>query len=432
MPVRDPASGAVIRIITGNRDLTERKRIENRLAHSQRLEAVGQLTGGVAHDFNNLLTVIIGNLALLRRRLGEDERTARYLSGVEAAAERGAKLTASLLAFSRRSTLQVERVDVGARLRESLTLLRRALGEEIELSLDVAPGLPLANADSAQFEAAVLNLVINARDAVMDAMADRERIGAVRIDVNPAVLLASDLEGNDEARPGRFVAVEIRDTGVGMNAAVRARAFEPFFTTKEVGRGTGLGLSQVFGFVRQLGGHVTLDSTPGHGTRVVLYLPVADVLEPEWAQTAPEPAPLPHDATVLVVEDDANIREVTAELLRDAGLRVLAAPNGPAALELLRGPQRVDLLFSDVVMPGGATGVDLARAAHELRPDLRVLLTSGYSGSALSLYGAEGEYQLLAKPYTRAVLLGAHRPSSRRSARRLTLRPSPVDGRGSE
>ena len=406
VPVRDPASQAVIRIISGSRDLTERKRFESRLAHAQRLEAVGQLTGGVAHDFNNLLTVVIGNLSLLRRRLGEDERAVRYLSSVEAAAERGAKLTASLLAFSRRQTLQVEGVDVGARIQDSTTLLQRALGEEIELSLQLAPRLPLANADAAQLEAAVLNLVINAHDAIMEAMAVREtRTGSLCIEVNEAVLLAWDLEGNDEARPGRFVAIEVRDTGIGMSPATRARAFEPFFTTKEIGHGTGLGLSQVFGFVRQLGGHVTLDSTPGQGTRVVMYLPVAQPAQVERPPPPAQPVPLPYGATVLVVEDDTGIRDVTAEVLQDAGLHVLTAANGPAALEILRGPERVDLLFSDVVMPGGATGVDLARAARALRPRLAVLLTSGYGGPALSRYGADCEYELLAKPYTREALL---------------------------
>jgi len=405
VPVFGP-DGKVARIIIGHRDLSERRRIEGRLSHAQRLEAVGQLTGGVAHDFNNLLTVIIGNLALLRRRLGEDERAARYLGSVETAAERAAKLTASLLAFSRRQTLLVAPLDVGAQLQESTTLLRRALGEEIELTLDIAPGLPLARADAAQLEAAVLNLAINARDAIHQAMRERGvRGGSLRISVQPAVLLASDLEGNDEAQPGRFIAVQVQDTGIGMAPNVRARAFEPFFTTKEVGQGTGLGLSQVFGFARQLGGHVTLESTPGYGTRVVIYLPEAPVGPLVAADAAGSPTQLPQGATVLVVEDDDGIRDVTAEVLGDAGLAILTAPNGPAALEILRRPARVDLLFSDVVMPGGSNGVDLARAARTLRPGLAVLLTSGYGGPALSRYGAEGEYEVLAKPYTRAVLL---------------------------
>ncbi len=406
VPVRDTATGRVLRIISGQRDLTERRRLETRLAHAQRLEAVGQLTGGVAHDFNNLLTVVIGNLSLLRRRLGADERAARYLSSVEQAAERGAKLTASLLAFSRRQTLQVAPLDVGALLHESTTLLRRALGEEIEMSLVVAPDLPLATADAAQLEAAVLNLAINARDAILDAMAAAPvRGGALRITVEPAILLPADLEGNDEAKPGRFVAIQVQDSGAGMTPHVRAHAFEPFFTTKDVGQGTGLGLSQVFGFVRQLGGHVTLESTPGHGTKAVLFLPAAPPGPTPEAAAAAAIHVMPEGATILVVEDDDGIREVTAEVLRDTGLHVLTAPDGPAALLILQGPDRVDALFSDVVMPGGATGVDLARAARALRPALSVLLTSGYGGPALSRYGAEGEYEVLAKPYTRSALL---------------------------
>ncbi len=405
VPVWDPAANRIGRIISGQRDLAEQRRIESRLAHAQRLEAVGQLTGGVAHDFNNLLTVVIGNLSLLRRRLGHDERAARYLTSVETAAQRGAKLTASLLAFSRRQRLQVMPIDVGAQLRESDTLLRRALGEEIVFSLEVQPSLPLAIADAAQLEAAVLNLTINARDAIMQAMAaNGVRGGVLRIRVQQATLSPEDLEGNDEAEPGPFVAIEVQDTGAGMTPEVRARAFEPFFTTKEVGQGTGLGLSQVFGFVRQLGGHVTLDSREGQGTRAVLYLQAA-AAEQRVAAEAPEPPPLPSGAAVLVVEDDDSIREITAEVLRDVGLHVLVAPDGPAALEILESSARVDVLFSDVVMPGGATGVDLAHAAHRLRPSLSILLTSGYGGPALSRYGADGEFDVLAKPYTRAVLL---------------------------
>ena len=404
--VQDSNYDGIVRLISGSRDLTERERIEGRLAHAQRLEAIGQLTGGVAHDFNNLLTVVIGNLSLLRRRIDHDERASRYLASVEAAAQRGAKLTASLLAFSRRQTLNVEQLDVGARISESTVLLQRALGEEIELTLSTGDDVPPANADSAQLEAAVFNLVINARDAMLDAMATRERRdGHLAITVGKATLAAADLVGNDEAKPGNFVAIAVADTGAGMPAAVRARAFEPFFTTKEVGHGTGLGLSQVFGFVRQLGGHVTIDSIQGEGTTVTLFLPatLASVIEPKPAPA--EPNALPSSAAVLVVEDDASIRDISAEMLRDVGLRVLTAANGPAALELLRGPERVDLLFSDIVMPGGATGVDLARAAQELRPGLPVLLTSGYVGAALNRYGPISEFAILAKPYTRAALL---------------------------
>ena len=190
-----------------------------------------------------------------------------------------------------------------------------------------------------------------------------------------------------------------------MPADVRARAFEPFFTTKEVGKGTGLGLSQVFGFVRQLGGHIMLDSTPGQGTRAVLDLPLAPVAHRVEDIGPAAPPPVPEGATVLVVEDDDGIRDVTGEVLQDAGLEVLRAADGPSALEILRGAARVDVLFSDVVMPGGATGVDLARQAHALRPGLPVLLTSGYGGPSLSRYGADGEFEVLAKPYTRTVLL---------------------------
>jgi CheY-like chemotaxis protein len=190
-----------------------------------------------------------------------------------------------------------------------------------------------------------------------------------------------------------------------MTPSVRARAFEPFFTTKDVGRGTGLGLSQVFGFVRQLGGHVTIDSAPGDGTRVTMFLPEATRAFVARPPPAPEPAPIPTDATVLVVEDDPNICDVTAEMLRDAGFRVRTAADGTAALDILRSGQRVDLLFTDVILPGGATGIDLARSVHELRPNLAVLLTTGYDAPALSRFGGYDDYEVLAKPYTRALLL---------------------------
>ncbi len=405
VPVYDPDGEHVVRIISGTRDLTERKRIESRLAHAQRLEAVGQLTGGVAHDFNNLLTVIIGNLSLLRRRLGDDPRAIRYLTGVENAAERGARLTASLLAFSRRQALQVEQIDLAILLGECATLLQRSLGDEVALTLEIAPNLPPASADAGQLEAAVLNLAINARDAIRQARAEgADRAGWLRITVGEAALRDSDLLGNDEAAPGRFLAIAVRDSGAGMTTAVRARAFEPFFTTKEIGQGTGLGLSQVFGFVRQLGGHVTLESQHGHGTCVTMYVPASLTPMPAKASAA-EPVRLPLGKTVLVVEDDANIRDISAEVLGDAGLTVITAESGEAALTILRGPARVDLLFSDVALPGGDNGVKMVAAARALRPDLMVLLTSGHSGEALSSYGADSRFEVLAKPYSRTALL---------------------------
>ncbi len=413
-PVKTPALGSgdsrtgerVIRIVSGSRDLTERKRLEARLAHAQRLEAVGQLTGGVAHEFNNLLTVVVGNLSLLRRRVGNDDpRVQRYLTSVEAAAERGARLTASLLAFSRRQTLQVEQIDLATRLQESATLLQRALGEQIQLTLQIEPGLPPASADAGQLEAAVLNLVINARDAIQEqARLNGGSGGTLLITAREAELQASELEGNDEAKPGRFLAVAVQDCGTGMPAAVRARAFEPFFTTKEIGRGTGLGLSQVFGFVRQLGGHVTLDSAAGRGTTVTMFLPRSAVPIEVPAEVA-EPPPLPRGKTVLVVEDDRNIRDLTAEMLRDAGLLVLTAESSPAALEILRSVTLVDLMFSDIALQGGGTGVELAQAARALRPRIAVLLTSGYNGAELIGLGADAAYEVLTKPYSRSHLL---------------------------
>lgn len=387
------ASNALLR-----REIAERQATQARLHHAQKMEAVGQLTGGVAHDFNNLLTVILGSLALLERRVACDERARSLLETARKAVGRGAQLCQSLLAFSRRQPLRLEPVDANALLQESATLIRRALGETVRLELGFEPGLPACRADAAQLQAAVLNLVINARDAMPQG-------GTLSVRTAKATLGAADLAGNEDAVPGGFVALSVRDTGHGMPPEVLARAFEPFFTTKEVGKGTGLGLSQVYGFVRQLSGHVSIDSAPGHGTTVTLYLPVAERAAAPSAEAATPPAEVVTvaAATVLLVEDEAPVLEATAEVLREAGWRVLTARDAREALQVVEGGEAVDVLFTDVVMPGGMTGIDLARAARRLRPGLGVLLTSGYAGAALG--PDAGGFAVVVKPYESAELL---------------------------
>jgi len=384
--------------------IEKREAAEDNLRQAQRLEAVGRLTGGIAHDFNNLLTAILGTVHLLERHLGTgaDERARRLLAAARDAVGRGAKLNASLLAFARRQPLKREALDANALVSGFEPLLQRALGEQVTLRLKLAPQLPACQADSAQLAAALLNLAINARDAMPEG-------GEVEITTRTAWLSESDLANNDDAHSGPFAEIIIADTGLGMPAEVVNRAFEPFFTTKGPGQGTGLGLSQVFGFMRQLGGHVAIRSQPGRGTSVSLFLPLMAGVVP--AQAPPEPQPSASrsavvavaSATVLVAEDDNQVREVAAEMLREAGFRVLAAADGRQALALLERGEAVDVLFTDVVMPGGLSGVELARKARALRPDIGVILASGYAAQALG--GDAPEFELLAKPYDRDVVV---------------------------
>jgi len=377
-------------------EIARRETAEANLRAAQRLEGLGRLTGGVAHDFNNLLTAILGTVRALERHLGPqaDERTRRLLAAAAAAVDRGARLNASLLAFARRQPLVLASLDPNALVRDFRPLLRRALDESIMLELALDEKLPPCQADAAQLEAALLNLAINARDAM-------PRGGRLRIATRRAWLQEQALAGNPEAQPGPYVAIEVRDTGTGMPPEVRERAFEPFFTTKRDGQGTGLGLSQVFGFMRQIGGHVAIQSVPGRGTAVTLYLPLGSEAEAAPARPALVPAGAVSGSgvSVLVVEDEPTVRAVAVEMLTDAGFTVLAAPDGPTALQLLREGVAADVLFSDVVMPGGMTGVDLAREARRLRPEIGVLLASGYAAEALAKHGGAGEFDLIGKPY---------------------------------
>ncbi|WP_135465625.1 hybrid sensor histidine kinase/response regulator [Crenalkalicoccus roseus] len=405
--MRDRLSGALAEL---REQVARREAAEAGLRQAQRLEALGRLTGGIAHDFNNLLTAILGTVQMLERHLGPaaDERVRRLLGIARDAVDRGARLNASLLAFARRQPLHATALDANALVRGFAPLIQRALGEVATLALDLAPDLPPCRADAAQLEAALLNLAINARDAMPQG-------GQVRLTSRLVRLGPEELAGNAEARPGAYVALALADSGIGMPPEVRERAFEPFFTTKPVGKGTGLGLSQVFGFVRQLGGHVAIESAPGDGTRVTLYLPVSAA--PAAAAPAP-PAPggalPPARGRVLMAEDDERVRTVMAEALRQAGLEVIAVPDGQAALAVLVRGERVDVLFSDIVMPGGLSGIGLAEAARQLRPGLPVLLATGYAGLAAD--GEEHGFAVLAKPYDQAVLLARLRALLERRA----------------
>jgi PAS domain S-box-containing protein len=391
------------------RDMTEKRAAEEELekaraalAQSQKMEAVGQLTGGVAHDFNNLLTVITNSLDLLAGPLRDESLKQRVIDAAQRAADRGAKLTQQLLAFSRRQSLRPEIHDVNRLIEGFEAVLRRACPEPIEFALGLSRSPASADIDAAQFETALLNLVVNARDAMPQG-------GQLRIATGRKTVEQRHAAAMSDIAPGEYVTVSVADSGEGMSAEVSRRAFEPFFTTKEVGRGSGLGLSQVYGFVTQSGGHVAIDSRPGGGTTVTLYLPAASGAAGTEAASRPEMQMAHSAGRVLVVEDDPEVLEVTVESLRAMGYEVLTAPDGPSALAILRRDPDIHVLFSDIVMPRGVSGVMLARQAVQLRPQLRVLLASGYPMTDPKEKAIAGEFAFLDKPYRSAELAAALR-----------------------
>ncbi len=376
-------------------DVSERRVMQDRLLKSQRLEAMGQLTGGIAHDFNNLLTIILGNAEMLAETLAAESPLRPLAEMTRSAAERGAELTNRLLAFARRQALDPKATDVDALLGAMAAMLQRTLGEHVEIVLAPGQGVPPALVDAGQLENAILNLGINARDAMAGG-------GQLTIETASVFLERGAAETDADLVPGTYVMISVTDTGSGMSAEVLARAFDPFFTTKEVGKGSGLGLSMVYGFAKQSRGHVRIHSEPGRGTTVRLYLPPA-VTALNVAEPAPEHGPAPRGReTILVVEDDALVRQHVIGVLETLGYRVLGAANGREAIERLRGHPDIDLLFTDVVMPGGMNGRELADAAQALRPELPVLFTSGYTEDAIVHHGRlDPDVHLLRKPYRR-------------------------------
>jgi signal transduction histidine kinase len=364
-------------------------RSREELTRAQRLEAVGQLTGGIAHDFNNILTAVTGCLEMIVRRPDDPAWVERLARNASNAADRGAQLIRQLLTFSRRQSLKPQALNANDLLLEMATLTRKALGEAVLLKLDLAEGLERMWVDAGEFQAAILNLVSNARDAMPGG-------GELTISTRNAPAGPKD-------EP--HVLISLADTGEGMDPATLARAFEPFFTTKELGKGTGLGLSQVYGFVESAGGFVDIQSAPGEGAIVTLHLPrtLQPAVGPEPAP--PPPAPITERLQVLVVEDDADVIGTVAETLREAGFEVIAAATGAEALAVLNSGAKVDLLFTDVMMPGGIDGVRLAGAGLEARPGLKVLLTSGYSEGLLEDRAGAHDFPILPKPYHRDELV---------------------------
>ena len=384
-----------------NRDLyqqiAEREKAEAALRQAQKMEAIGQLTGGVAHDFNNLLQVILGNLDALLA-LPAIRNSEEFLPLVEASvkgAERGAGLTRQLLAFGRRQALAAKPFGVNKLVLEMSDLLHRTLGETIEIETVLAPELWHAGADPHQLESALLNLAVNARDAMPNG-------GRLRIETGNAHLDVAAGATENGFNAGEYVSIAVTDTGFGMSEEVLAKAFEPFFTTKEVGAGSGLGLSQIYGYVKQSGGDVKIHSAPGRGTTVTIYLPRStdQQIETQTESEAMPTAPEADTETVLVVEDEKIVLLTAVQSLKGVGYNVLQADSASSALEILKSAQPIDILFTDVVMPGQLNGVELAVEALRLRPNIKVLLASGYTRSALSdQHGLSDDVPILQKPY---------------------------------
>lgn len=379
--------------------IAERERTESQLRQMQKMESIGQLTGGVAHDFNNLLTAVIGNLELLSKHLPADAKTARLIGGAMQAAQRGAALTQRLLAFARHQDLEPRAVDLADLVRGMSDLLRRSIGTVVEMKLGLPDGLPAAHVDANQVELALLNLVVNSRDAMPDG-------GSLTI----ALELAETAAAPDLAA-GRYLRLSVSDTGAGMDADTLQRAVEPFFSTKEIGKGTGLGLSMIHGLAQQLHGALRLFSTPGCGTRAELWLPVASGSATAEIGPATLPAPVARSRRLklLFVDDDFLISLSTVSLLEDLGHDVLKASTGADALKLLQGNAAVDLMITDYAMPG-MNGLQLAEEARKLRPGLPILLATGYADLATR---ASFELPRLNKPYQQkelaeqiAILLG--------------------------
>jgi PAS domain S-box-containing protein len=380
------------------RDLTEKQAAEAQLRHAQKMDAVGQLTGGVAHDFNNILTVITGTIGILEEAVADQPQLAAIAKLIDEAAERGANLTKHLLAFARKQPLQPVEVDVNALVLEAAKLLHPTLGEHIEITPLLAEDAWSALADPNQLATAVLNLAINARDAMPNG-------GKLALETNNVYLDESYAGMHSEVTPGHYVMIAVSDTGTGIPAALLERVFEPFFTTKEVGRGTGLGLSMVFGFVKQSGGHIKIYSEEGHGTSVKIYLPRATGLQQTAAEARVSANIEGGNETILVVEDDALVRRYVMTQIESLGYTALEAANASDALQIIYHVPTIDLLFTDVIMPAPMNGRQLVDEALKRRPDLKILYTSGYTENAIVHHGRlDSGVLLLAKPYRKSEL----------------------------
>ncbi len=393
-PIND-ASGKLAGAVVVLRDVTEAKEVQRQLHQSQKMEAIGQLTGGIAHDFNNMLTVITGTIEILAEGVTDRPDLHAIAKLIDQAADRGADLTRHLLAFARKQPLQPHNIDVNAMVIEAMSLLRPALGRHIEIDTALAEDVDFAHIDPTQLSTALLNLAVNARDAMPNG-------GKLTLETGNVVLDEAYAQANSEMRPGQYVMIAVSDTGTGISNKIIDQVFEPFFTTKEIGKGTGLGLSMVYGFVKQSNGHIKICSEEGHGTTIRLYLPRGTAK----LDAIPAPVPLAGGTeTILVVEDDDMVRNFLVTQLRSLGYKTVMAPSGVAALAKIDNGVVFDLLFTDVIMPGGINGRQLADEVTKRRPGTKVLYTSGYTENAIIHHGRlDMGVFLLAKPYRKADL----------------------------
>ncbi len=376
-------------------EIDRRSHAEDVLRHAQKMETVGQLSGGIAHDFNNLLQIIHGNLTMLQRSLsGGEPKLQRSVANALTGTERAAALTQRLLAFSRRQPLDPKPFDANRMIRDMIELLHRTLGETVRIETCLTEDLPSAHVDGNQLENAILNLAINARDAMPGG-------GTLQISTSVVDLDGAAAEQQADASPGRYVRIAVRDTGEGMSPEVLSRAVEPFFSTKEVGQGTGLGLSMVYGFAKQSGGHLAIGSTEGEGTTIELFVPASTVrAEGRRAKKHRLELPRGNGERILLCEDDADVRGFSRETLDDLGYDVIEAGDANSALDAMRSNGRIDLLFTDIVLPGGRTGADLARDARALQADVKVLFATGYARTALDeRQDSVSGIDLLMKPF---------------------------------
>lgn len=393
----DP-NGQVVGVVGAVSDITQLRKVAEQSQLSQRLEAIGQLTGGIAHDFNNLLAVIVGNLELLQDHLAKDPQLGHFVELALTAADRGAALTRSLLAFARKQSLEIQTVDPNKILSEIAELLRRSLPPSIQLTVRLAEQVWSCRADAGQLQNAIINLVVNARDAMPGGGAIIITTANTRLDHNSDTALPIDVTAGD------YILICVQDTGTGIPPEVLNRVFEPFFSTKPHGKGSGLGLSIVYGFAKQLGGHVTINSAVGQGTTICLYLPRVEVQEAETDTHRPA-TPATTGATILVVDDDVDVRQLTVSLLQRAGHTTLEASNGEAALAALQENSHVDLLLSDMLLGTGPSGLELIHKAEAQYPGMAVILMSGYVDPT-AVGGIDGDLHvpLLRKPFRRQEL----------------------------
>ncbi len=387
------AQGAISGAVLVYHDATTSRETERQLQQSQKLDAIGKLTGGVAHDFNNMLTVISGNTETLVASLKEQPELQRTARLIDDAAERCADLIQHLLSFARRQPLQPRNVEINGAIADIAKLLRPTLGEQIQIETVLEQGPMTSHIDPSRLTNAVLNMAINARDAMPNG-------GKLLLETHRVVLDEAYAQANADVRPGPYVMLAVSDTGTGMPLDVQEQAFEPFFTTKEVGKGSGLGLSMVYGFVKQSGGHIKIYSEAGHGTTIKLYLPPGEGMAEATASIAPQAEG--GVETIFVVEDDTLVRNFVTAQLQSLGYKTVAAADSKAALQLIEAGQAFDLLFTDVVIPGGMSGRELAEEVAKRRPGLKVLYTSGYTDNAIVHHGKlDDGVMLLTKPYRR-------------------------------